>query len=229
MQLVVLDVDGTLVDSQVMIVAAQREAFAAVGLPAPTRARSLSIVGLSLNEAFTTLVGASGPVEALAEAYRQAFGRLRADPECREALFPGVAETVAALAARSDVVLGIATGKSRRGVAHLVERHGWENVFATIQTADDAPSKPDPGMLLAAMAETGIGPADAMMVGDTTFDMEMARAAGIRPIGVSWGYHPVAALREAGAERVIGAMSELPGLLSTAEARSPTRPVPVHV
>ena len=228
-QLVVLDVDGTLVDSQLLILAAQREAFAAVGLPAPTRARSLSIVGLSLAEAFTALVGAAGPVAELTEAYRQAFGRLRADPECREPLFPGVAETVAVLAARPDVVLGIATGKSRRGVTHLVERYGWDRVFATIQTADDAPSKPDPGMLLVAMAETGIGPANSMMVGDTTFDMEMARAAGIRPIGVRWGYHPVAALREAGAERVIEAMSELPGLLSPGEPPPLTRPDPVHV
>ena len=80
MQLVIFDVDGTLIDSQNMIVAAQREAFAACGLEPPSRARSLSIVGLSLAEAFTALVGADGPIEKLAEAYKAAFGRLRADP-----------------------------------------------------------------------------------------------------------------------------------------------------
>ena len=209
MLLVVFDVDGTLVDSQEIIVAAQRDAFAACGLRAPSRERSLSIVGLSLHEAFTALVGPKGPIEALAEAYKDAFGRLRADPACAEPLFPGAAETIRLLSARQDVVLGIATGKSRRGVAHLLERHGWEHTFRTIQTADDAPSKPDPGMLLRALAETGSVPDGAVMVGDTTFDMAMARAAGIRPVGVSWGYHPVPALREAGAEIVIDGFDEL--------------------
>lgn len=217
MQLVVLDVDGTLVDSQALIVAAQREAFAACGLPAPTRERSLSIVGLSLNEAFTALVGPRGPVVKLAEAYRQAFGRLRADPACIEPLFPGIEAMVHRLAARPDIVLGIATGKSQRGVAHLVERHGWAGLFSTVQTADDAPSKPDPGMLLRAMAETGTAPAATVMVGDTSFDMGMARAAGVRAIGVSWGYHPDSALREAGAETIIRGIEELPALIGIAE------------
>ena len=212
--LVIFDVDGTLVDSQHLIVAAQREAFAACGLEPPSRQRSLSIVGLSLLEAFTALVGPRGPVEALAEAYREAFGRLRADPACIEPLFPGAEEVVARLAARPDIVLGIATGKSRRGVAHLLDRHAWRELFATIQTADDAPSKPDPGMILNAMAETGIGPEMTFMVGDTTFDMAMARAGGATPIAVSWGYHPVPALREAGAETVIDAFGELEPLLA---------------
>ncbi|MBV9078536.1 MAG: HAD-IA family hydrolase [Methylobacteriaceae bacterium] len=203
MRLVVLDVDGTLVDSQALIVAAQREAFARCGLPAPTRERSLSIVGLSLREAFTALVGPDGPVEALAEAYREAFGRLRADQSLEEPLFPGAAALVARLSRRPDVLLGIATGKSRRGVAHLLAREGWEPLFATIQTADDAPSKPDPTMLRQAMRETGCAPGETAMVGDTSFDMAMARGAGIRAIGVAWGYHPRAALLEAGADLVI--------------------------
>ena len=207
MRLVLLDVDGTLVDSQSLIVEAQGRAFAACGLAPPTRQRSLSIVGLSLREAFTALVGPAGPVEDLAEAYRAAFGQLRADPAWEEPLFPGLADLVGRLAGRPDIVLGIATGKSRRGVSHILARHGWERVFATIQTADDAPSKPDPGMILQAMAETGLDPSGTVMVGDTTFDMAMARAAGADAVGVAWGYHPVAALREAGA-RVIALRAE---------------------
>ena len=202
MRLIVFDVDGTLVDSQLLILAAQRQAFAAVGLPAPTRERSLSIVGLSLLEAFAALVGPEGPVEALAEAYRQAFAALRADPACVEPLFPGMGDLVARLATEPAIALGIATGKSRRGVSHLVERHGWDGLFATIQTADDAPSKPDPAMLLQAMAATGATPDRTVMVGDTTFDMLMARAAEIRPVGVAWGYHPADALHQTGAETV---------------------------
>ena len=220
MQLLVFDVDGTIVDSQALIVEAQGRAFAACGLAAPTRERSLSIVGLSLIEAFTALVGPSGPVERLAEEYKLAFQELRRDPVWEEPLFPGLEDLIAELARREDVVLGIATGKSRRGVSYLVERHGWDGVFATIQTADDAPSKPDPGMLLRAMAETGIAPERATMLGDTTFDMAMARAAGVRPIGLSWGYHPVAALREAGADRIIDRIDELRPLLGLDAARA---------
>lgn len=213
MKLVIFDVDGTLVDSQQLIVAAQRDAFARHGLAAPSRARSLSVVGLSLPEAFTALVGAKGPVESLAAAYKDAFARLRADPAYHEPLFPGAADLLAALGRERDVVLGIATGKSRRGVAHLVERHDWQQLFATIQTADDAPSKPDPTMLHQAMAEVGVAAENAMMVGDSTYDMAMARAAGITPIAVSWGYHPVPALQEAGAEAVVDAYDALERLL----------------
>ena len=104
-------------------------------------------------------------------------------PAYREPLFKGAAELLAELAARDDVELGIATGKSRRGVAHLLDRHGWAGIFATIQTADD-PSKPHPAMLEKALAETGADRRDSVMVGDSTFDMAMARDAGIGAIGV---------------------------------------------
>ena len=213
MKLIIFDVDGTLVDSQNLIVAAQRAAFAVHGLEAPSREKSLSIVGLSLVEAFTALVGPRGPVESLAEAYRQAFSELRQDPANHEPLFPGAADLLARIGNRDDALLGIATGKSRRGVAHLLARHNWERLFTTIQTADDAPSKPDPTMIRQAMAEVGAGSTDTIMIGDTTFDVMMARSAGVTPIGVAWGYHPVAALREAGAEAIVASYEELSQLL----------------
>lgn len=213
LKLILFDVDGTLVDSQDLIVAAQRAAFAEHGLAPPSRERSLSIVGLSLVQAMRVLAP-DGPAESLAESYKIAFHRLRGNPAFREPLFPGAAELVAELSRRNDVVLGIATGKSRRGVAHLVERHGWDGIFATVQTADDAPSKPHPAMIEQALAETGAERLGSMMIGDSTFDMAMAKAAGIGAIGVSWGYHRAEALRETGAEIVVSSYRELRDYLS---------------
>jgi len=188
LKLVLFDVDGTLVDSQNIIVAAQRTAFASYGLEPPSRELSLSIVGLSLVQAFTVLAGPKGPVEGLAEAYREAFATLRQDPAYAEPLFPGAGDCLDRLSGRGDVLLRIATGKSRRGVSHLLERHDWHKVFATIKTADDAPSKPHPGMILQALEELGVARPDAVMIGDSSYDMAMARAAGIMPLGVSWGF-----------------------------------------
>jgi phosphoglycolate phosphatase len=113
------------------------------------------------------------------------------------------------LAARGDVLLGVATGKSRRGVARLFDREGWHSHFVTIQTADDNPSKPHPSMILKAMAETGVAPEHTVMIGDTSFDMEMARSAGVGAVGVAWGYHTAERLRVAGAHVVVADAAEL--------------------
>lgn len=212
MKLIVFDVDGTLVDSQHLIVAAQGMAFAEHGLTAPSRTESLSVVGLSLPQAFRRLVGEDGPIEGLSESYKRAFNILRLDPNYEEPLFPGMGELVAHLHARDDVRLGIATGKARRGVDRLIESHGWEGWFATTQSADDAPSKPDPAMLVQAMAEAGAEPGATVMIGDTTYDMAMAVSAGVAAIGVAWGYHPVGALFGAGASIVVDSAADLGAL-----------------
>ena len=154
-KLILFDLDGTLVDSQDLIVEAQRRAFAALDIRPPSRAASLSIVGLSLREAFTALAGAEGPVESLSLAYREAWTQIRAAPDFAEPLFPGAREIIAALAGMEGVTLGIATGKARRGVDHLFAHTGWQSSFKTVQTADGHPSKPAPDMILAAMAEAG--------------------------------------------------------------------------
>lgn len=214
MKLIVFDVDGTLVDSQHLIVEAQARAFAEHGMAAPDRREALSVVGLSLPEAFRRLVGDAGPVAELADSYRRAFHKLRLDPDFEDPLFPGMGELVGQMRERRDLRLGIATGKSRRGVAHLLERYGWEDWFATIQTADDAPSKPDPTMLRQAMDEAEADPAMTVMIGDTTFDMMMARSAGAAAVGVSWGYHPPGALFGAGAVTVVETPARLAELFA---------------
>ncbi|MCK2054336.1 HAD-IA family hydrolase [Methylobacterium sp. 37f] len=221
MKLIVFDVDGTLVDSQHLIVAAQGMAFAEHGLTAPSRTESLSVVGLSLPQAFRRLVGEDGPIEGLSESYKRAFNILRLDPNYEEPLFPGIGDLLTRLHARDDVQLGIATGKARRGVDRLIDTHGWKGWFATTQSADDAPSKPDPAMLLQAMTDTGSEPGATVMIGDTTYDMAMAVSAGVAAVGVGWGYHPVGALFGAGASIVVDTADDL-GALFTGTLHDPT-------
>jgi len=211
MKLIVLDCDGTLVDSQNGICAAMAHAFTGFGLAAPAREATLSIVGLSLPEAFMVLAPEAdeGLRAQMVVRYKSAFQDIRRAPELHEPLFEGIAAAVEAFGRRDDVLLGIATGKSRKGVDRLFVREGWAQRFVTVQTADDHPSKPHPSMLRAAMAETGIEPERTVMIGDTTFDMEMAIAAGAGALGVGWGYHTVDELRQAGAHAVIETCADL--------------------
>ena len=211
LRLVVFDCDGTLIDSQHMIVAAMNLAFDAHGLENLPREKVLSIVGLSLDEAIHALVPhVEAPLRTrITESYKGAFFELRARKDLAEPLFPGVREALDALHARDDTVLGIATGKSQRGLRHALELHGLGHYFVTLQTADDAPSKPHPEMLHRAMNATGAAPADTVLIGDTSYDMEMARAAGAHALGVDWGYHAPAMLQAAGAREVLGSFDGL--------------------
>ena len=203
LRLAVFDVDGTLVDSQDHIHAAMDYAFRAVGATLPPRAEVLSIVGLSLPEAVARLIPdlAAKDRDAIVSAYKQSFGALRADG--LSPLFPGATDALIHLRGRAEVLLGVATGKSRRGLDHILRTHDLSGFFVTTQVADDHPSKPHPSMLLSALADTGVEPSRAVMIGDTTYDMEMGRAAGFRTIGVAWGYHRAAMLHEAGADELI--------------------------
>lgn len=204
-QLIIFDCDGTLVDSQHMICEAMRTAFAASGMSVPHRSHLVRYVGLSVPEAMMAMTGLEGgeAIAKLSTDYRAAFAALRKEARMAEPLFPGAAKAIEALSARDDIVLGIATGKSRRGVDGLLERERLEGVFATIMTADDAPSKPHPAMIEQAMHAVGANPEDTVMIGDTTFDMLMARAASVTAIGVGWGYHEAAELSDAGASVVV--------------------------
>ena len=215
LKLVIFDVDGTLVDSQGDIVAAMTQAFAAVDHPVPSRAEVLGIVGLSLDVAMPTLAPDLSGAEHLrmAEAYKGAYMALRAEAGVAQSspLYPGARDALQRLNARPEVLLGVATGKSRRGLDKLIEGHGLEGLFVTQQVADHHPSKPHPSMIREALSETGVDGAQAVMIGDTSFDMDMAAAAGIGGIGVSWGYH--GRPRLAAARQVIDGFDELDAAL----------------
>lgn len=202
-RLAIFDCDGTLVDSQANICLAMEECFALAGLEPPCRERTRRVVGLSLVEAMRAMLPDEGPDfhTALAEDYKQAFQRLRGRGMIEEPLYEGVAELIDALD-REGWLLGVATGKSDRGLALCLERHGLQRRFVTLQTADRHPSKPHPSMIEQAIAEAGASAGTTAMIGDTSFDMAMARAAGVTAIGVDWGYHDARELEAAGAHYV---------------------------
>ncbi len=212
-RLAVFDCDGTLVDGQADVCAAMDAAFAAAGLPAPARHLTRRIVGLSLPEAMRRLAPdlPGGVHDELAAHYRDAYRQRRAAGVIDEPLFDGIAALLERLVG-DGWLLGVATGKSDRGLAHCLAGHGLEHRFVTLQTADRHPSKPHPAMLEAAMAAVGAAPEDTAMIGDTAYDIAMAQAAGVRAIGVAWGYHDPAELIAAGAEAVAddaGALGDL--------------------
>lgn len=214
MRLALFDCDGTLVDSQAVICVAMETAFSQSGLCAPRRSAIRRIVGLSLIEAVARLLpGEHARLHRqIASDYKIAFQTMRAEGRVDEPLFDGIADAIETLVARGWT-LGIVTGKSDRGLAHLLEHHALTRHFATCQTADRHPSKPHPAMVAAAITEAGATTATTVVIGDTSFDMAMARAAGTRAIGVAWGYHPIAELNVAGAHGIAARAADLVPLL----------------
>ncbi|MGN3973930.1 HAD-IA family hydrolase [Tsuneonella sp. SYSU-LHT278] len=214
MKLAVFDCDGTLVDGQAPVCEAMEDAFAAAGLPPPDRHAVRRIVGLSLPQAVRRL--ASGAPDdqqsAAVEAYKRAFRAARETGRLEEPLFEGIGDLLRGLRTEGWS-LAVATGKSDRGLAACLAGHGIAGLFASLQTADRHPSKPHPAMLEAALVETGASADETVMIGDTSFDMAMARAAGVRAIGVAWGYHEMDELHDAGAHAVARDVSELKDLL----------------
>ena len=198
-RLAVFDVDGTLLDSRLIIDAAMRAAFEAVGAPPPSYDETRKIVGLSLIPAIKQLAPTLPETQwnALSEAYTAAFISMR-DSGQAEALYAGARECVLALK-EDGWLVGIATGKARRGVEKFLDTHGFRDVFDAAFCADDGPGKPDPHMLRLNMEAVGMAPDATVMIGDTSFDMEMARAAGAYAIGVGWGFHTIDEVTAGGA------------------------------
>lgn len=211
MQLILFDCDGTLADSFGLISETMRRCFATANLAEPELAAIHGIIGLSLDRAIAQLAP-TVPVEQLPELvqiYKSEFHKVRAGGDLRESLFPGIDAMLRALAAQDDILLGMVTGKSRRGVRVIMETHGLDSLFQIARTADDCPSKPHPAMVLECCDEVGVEPSETIVIGDAVYDMMMARSAGATALGVTWGAQLAPALLTAGAHETVDTVDDL--------------------
>ncbi len=213
-RLAIFDCDGTLVDGQAHVWEAMKAGFAEADLPCPARHEIVRGVGLSLPVAVRRLApgGTSEQHATAVEAYKRSFFEARQQGRIEEPLFEGIADLLTGLHGKGWR-LGVATGKSDRGLKNCLAMHGLTDLFCTLQTADRHPSKPHPSMIEEALADALARPENAVMIGDTTYDIEMARAAGTDAIGVAWGYHDVDELMDAGARAVAQTAQELEELI----------------
>ncbi|KAA0970855.1 HAD-IA family hydrolase [Aureimonas fodinaquatilis] len=215
MRLVLFDCDGTIADSFAVICSTMRDALVRQGVAPPSDEAIHRIIGLSLPEAMHRLVGGISMTQAqeLAERYRESFRAARQAGLVDEPLYDGMADLVRQLAQQHDVVIGMVTGKSRIGARNVLEAHGLEDLFQVVRTADDCPSKPDPAMVLECCEAVAVAPARTVVVGDASFDMAMASAAGAMGLGVAWGACTPEQLLQAGAAHVAEDVAHLELLL----------------
>jgi phosphoglycolate phosphatase len=216
-RLAVFDCDGTLVDGQADVCWAMERAFTRAGLAAPDNHDVRRIVGLSLPAAVRALAPDLSEAQnaAVTEFYRTSFRARREEGLLDEPLYDGIAELLRDLHG-AGWQLAVATGKSDRGLAACLASHGIADLFVSLQTADRHPSKPHPAMLEAALFEAGAARDQAVMIGDTSFDMLMARSIGVAAIGVGWGYHGARELLASGAGRVVDSAAALAEALEEA-------------
>ena len=215
LRLAVFDCDGTLVDSFAAIDAVMHQAFARHGFSGPDADDVRSVIGLELEAAIKGLLPGTGPEihENVAVSYREISDERRREGSRKDPLYPGATDAVRQLESRGWL-LGVATGKSLHGLRQTLRAHELLDRFVTLHTPDTSPGKPNPDMLIQAMDATGTRREEAVMIGDTTYDMEMAVNAGVAAVGVAWGYHPAGDLRDAGAGEIASSFAELPDLLN---------------
>lgn len=216
MKLVLFDCDGTLVDSVGLIHEVMARTFVHFGYDRPDVALTKSIIGLTLDIAIARMQGkphVDDEALAMTAHYKAIFAQTRAEPGFEEPMFDGISAMVAKLAARDEILMGAVTGKSRRGLNLIMDTHCFRKHFIVSRTADDCPSKPHPAMVTECCDETGMLPADTIVIGDAIYDMQMAKAAGATAIGVAWGYASVDALWKAGADAIVNHPSEIPGYI----------------
>ena len=195
-KLVIMDLDGTLVDSQEFIISATTVAFRDEGLKVPKRENILSIIGLSLTEAFRVLNKDLNEkqIKKLTSRFKNCYNTFNQE-QLISPLYKNAKNFLENLNRNEEIILAIATGKGLKGLLQILKAHNLESFFSKLQTSDFYPSKPDPTMLVSLMKTLKIKTEDAVMVGDTDFDVSMAHRAGIKSIGVLWGYHSISRIK----------------------------------
>ena len=148
------------------------------------------------------------------DIYRETYQQLTQQKDRGQVMFVGMREQIVELGQMDDTLLGIITMKSRRGLNRVVDAYDIGSYFQVLKSADDGPGKPAPDLMLDAMSETGVTPAQALMVGDTSFDIMMAKAAGARAVGVAWGYQTVDELHDSGADAIADTHEDLRAILN---------------
>lgn len=221
MRLVLFDCDGTLVDSVALIHEVMARTFVHHGHRRPEVAETKAIIGLTLDIAIARMLGrphVDDEALAMTRHYKAIYADVRREPGFQEPLFPGIAGMMARLEREAALILGAVTGKSRRGLDLIRSSHGFERTFFVSRTADDCPSKPHPAMVTECCGEAGIEAARTVVVGDAVYDMQMAKAAGARAVGVAWGYASVGELVAAGADHILRTPADLLEWLEIADA-----------
>ena len=212
MKLVLFDCDGTLVDSAALIHDVMERTFEKFGHARPALEATKSIIGLTLDIAIARIQGkrhADEEANAMAVYYKSIFSDVRGETDLKEPLFPGIRTMLDRVIADERLILGAVTGKSRAGLNLIMDNHALRPHIAVSRTADDCPSKPHPAMVSECCDEAGIVPGRTVVIGDAIYDMQMAKAAGARAIGVAWGYASVPELVDAGADAIARTADEL--------------------
>jgi phosphoglycolate phosphatase len=205
MKLALFDCDGTLVDSAALIHEVMARTFTHFGYDRPDVSLTKSIIGLTLDIAIARMQAkphVDDEAVAMTAHYKAIYADVRDEPGMDVMLFDGIKPLIQTLAGKNEILIGAVTGKSRRGLVHILETHGFAPHFIVSRTADDCPSKPHPAMVMECCSETGMNPADTIVIGDAVYDMQMAKAAGATAVGVSWGYASVEDLVAAGADSI---------------------------
>jgi phosphoglycolate phosphatase len=214
-RLAVFDVDGTLVDSRRSIQASSDAAFRHIGREPPPYDALRQTIGLSLAEGLAMLAPdiTADELAAVVAFYKTYFSELHSDPDWRDPLYEGAAALLERLKSEGWKI-AMATGQSRRGVERALRVHAWADIFDSTHCADDGPGKPHPSMLLEAMRAIGAETHRTLMIGDTAHDIRMARAAGVRSVGVTWGFHTRDEIEAARADVICEDFAELAAVLA---------------
>ncbi len=216
MRLIIFDCDGTLVDSQKSIMNAIVTAWEGFGLNPPKLSSVLQVIGLTIQDSVRVLEPNLNENDygKLEKEFYSAFVNLNEQAKIEEELFPNVVETLNVLNDDKSY-LAVLTGKGKLGLQNTFKNKNIGEYFISTKTSDCGPGKPNPQTMNELIAELGVEKENVVMIGDTTHDILTAKNAGVKSIGVSFGYHSVSELVNAGADEIVDDFSNLPSVIDT--------------